>query len=350
MNNLKKKIFITGISASGKTHLAKHISKEKSLPYIDFDAHWNFNILTPEYEDIFLKWLPNQFVIDAIPYTNNYLYFQKYREENDTTVICTVQFDLITWAENIINKNYFKLNSPYFKINFWDAWVHFYTVQTNNIKPDYYFNNSTNTLLTIEEFETLKIKLLDIIKGYNNKNQNFFKNYLDTYNPKLHDKKYQDIECIDFIGYSKSFETWNRIKDLVNWENKSVIDLGCYHGYFSFKAEQARANKVIGLEMWESVLKITKMIKHINLSKADFQIWKCGEETPIADIALVLNILHHAEDIEKTLQNINTKIAIFEIEKSQMESVKKYFTVVKEVASHRVGGNQDRIILLTEKL
>jgi hypothetical protein len=91
------------------------------------------------------------------------------------------------------------------------------------------------------------------------------------------------------------------------------------------------------------------MIKHMLQSKVEFQIWDAGQETPPADIALVLNVLHHTTDVNKTLQNINAKTAIFEVEKNQVETIKKYFNITKEVESHRVDSKQDRIILLGDK-
>ena len=67
-----------------------------------------------------------------------------------------------------------------------------------------------------------------------------FKKYLDTLS---YDKYYQDIECINFIGYTKSSKTWDNIKDLVDWKDKKVADLGCFHGYFSFKSAKTSAKK-----------------------------------------------------------------------------------------------------------
>ena len=182
------------------------------------------------------------------------------------------------------------------------------------------------------------------------KNQHFFKDYLDTFDIKLYDKYYQDIECINFVGYSKSHKTWENIKDLVDWKDKIIVDMGCYHGYFSFKAEKMGAKEVTGLEKWESVMDTAMLIKHMIRSKVNFQIWEGGEPTPNADITLVLNMLHHTKDQEKTLQNINTKLAIFEVEKTQVNLIKKYFKILKEVESHRVDPGQNRTILLGEKI
>jgi len=359
MENLK--IFITGVTATGKTYLAKKISEKIGIEYYDFDIHWDWNNQTLEYEEKFLNNLPNNFITDAIPYTNRYNSFQEYRNNNkNVLIICTFQSDISQWMKNIINKSFFTvldynnldniIPNIYFHTNFYDAWMYFYTIETEVIKPTFYYDTILNKIITPNEFQKIKQNTIEQLLTLKSKKQHFFKDYLDTFDPKIHDKFYQDIECIDFIGYSKSYQTWEHIKDLIDWKEKTVIDLGCYHGYFSFKAEQMGVSKITGLEKWDSVLEIAKLIKHILQSKVDFQIWDAGQETPDADIALVLNILHHTMDIEKTLQNINAKIAIFEIEKDQAELIKKYFTITKEIESHRVDATQNRIILLGEKI
>jgi adenylate kinase family enzyme len=348
--NNKNKIFLTGITASGKTYWAKKLSSELNIPYYDFDFHWSFQNKDSNYEKAFLNELPNSFIIDAIPYINRYKDFQEYRKKNDIEIICLFNSDIMGWVYNIMNKSFYTAKSPQFKIDFYTAWIYFYTTEIDLIKPTKFYDNATSLLMTSEEFQTQREKIINQLKELKSKNQPLLKDYLDSFNPKKFDKFYQDIECIDFIGYSKSYKTWENIKDLVEWKNKSVIDLGCYHGYFSFKADQAGALKVIGLEMHDSVLHITKLIKHINSSKAEFEVWGCGQPTPKADIALVLNVLHHATDVEETLKNINTKIAIFEIERTQIDLIKKHFKIIKEADSHRIDKNQNRVILLGEKL
>ena len=367
-NNLKNpKIFITGVTATGKTYLAKKISEKLNIEYYDFDVHFGkdkedkIGIISvntdPKYEEKFLNNLPNSFVTDAIPYTSRYHYFRKYRKNNqDVLVICTLKSDIIKWMKNVINKNFYTVkdcydrDNPLYKINYYDAWLYFYNTEILEIRPTFFYDSILNKMVIIEEFRKIKEDIIAQLEKLKRKNQPLLKDYLDTFDPTIHDKFYQDIECIKFIGYSKSYETWNRIKDLVDWKGKSIIDLGCYHGYFCFKAEHAGASRVIGLEKFDVILEITRMIKHINKSFVDFQIWECGQETPQADIALILNLLHHIPNVDETLQNIKAKIGIFEIEKSQIELVKKYYKIIREVQSHRKDAKQDRIILLGEKI
>jgi len=346
------KIFITGITGTGKTHLANRIEKELSIPHIKFDEIWRYDIV--ELNEKIFQTLPNSFVMDAIPYTNDYNVFQQYRNNNQNVyVICTFKSNLIDWIKKIIDKPYFtqkgpdlKTDNPTFNVTLWASWIYFYSNLVYKLDPNYFFDNSINQGFKLEEFEKMKIELIKTVNELNNKRQHVFKDYIDSLS---YDKFYQDIECINFKGYSKSWQTWDNIKDLIDWKDKSVIDLGCFHGYFSFKAEQAGAIGIIGLEKNDIILETANKIKHMFRSKAIFQKWEGGESTPQADVALVLNMLHHTKDKEKTLQNINAKFAIFEIEKSQIELIKKYYTIIKEVVSHRVDASQNRTILLGQK-
>jgi len=169
-----------------------------------------------------------------------------------------------------------------------------------------------------------------------------FKKYLDT---RTYDKTYQDIEYIDFIGYSQSFKTWNAIKDLIDWKEKRVADLGCFHGYFSFIIARHGA-KVVGMDRSPEVLETTEILNNVYGNIITTKVWVGGE--PVSgdfDVALCLNVLHHFGDEEKALQNIKSKWAIFEVKYDQRFLIAQYFDIIRKVPSHRVG----RIIILGER-
>ena len=176
-------------------------------------------------------------------------------------------------------------------------------------------------------------------------NKEEFKSRLDK---QVYDKYYQDIECVDFKGYSGSDKTWENIKDLVSWKKKKVVDLGCFHGYFCFKAEQSGAKAVYGLDKHTAVLDTVNVIKEMNDSNANFVYWDANldELTPKCDILLCLNCLHHFPDQEKVLSRLRCKQIICEINNNQIDLVKKYFSIIKIGPSNR----KDRITLLGEKL
>jgi 2-polyprenyl-3-methyl-5-hydroxy-6-metoxy-1,4-benzoquinol methylase len=168
---------------------------------------------------------------------------------------------------------------------------------------------------------------------------------------QTYDKNYQDIEVIDFKGYSDSYTSWNRIKELgINWRDRIVCDLGCFHGYFAMKIEQSWAAKVYGLERSADIVSVAKEIGLASRSLVEFRVWEGGQSTPKCDIALVLNMLHHCKDQDLTLQNINCEFAVFEINPPQLELIKKYFQVITIAAGREYENIENRILVYGKKL
>ena len=169
-----------------------------------------------------------------------------------------------------------------------------------------------------------------------------FKKYLDK---QTYDKTYQDIEYIDFKGYSESYKTWDAIKDLIEWKDKTVADLGCFHGYFSFLIAR-HGGKVVGMDRSPEVLETTEILNRCYGNIIQTKQWVGGD--PVGeefDVALVLNVMHHFADQEKALQNIKAKWVIFEVKYDQRFLIAQYFNEVRTVPSHRQG----RIIVLGER-
>ena len=351
-NGLKNpKFFITGITGTGKTFLAEKISKQFNIEYYNYDVHWDYKIDSyhnKKYVENFLKKLPKSFVIDAVPLSFQYFDFQNYRSSiENVIVICVFKSNILKWIKNIISKPYYTTkNIACLKNNYYKDWIYFYEYIIYLIKPMFFYDNISKKMFLPEEFMEIKKNLIEQVSKLKGKKQYLLKDYIDTLN---YDKYYQDIECIDFLGYSESYKTWDNIKNLINWKDKTVIDLGCFHGYFSFKVEQQNAKKVIGLDSAEQILETTKIISKTMNSQVEFLKWSAGEETPNADVALVLNVLHHSKDEEKTLKNINTKTAIFEVNENQVPLIEKYFTITKNTDSHKIVNGKNRKILLGEK-
>lgn len=169
-----------------------------------------------------------------------------------------------------------------------------------------------------------------------------FKKHLDAC---TYDKKYQDIEYIDFKGYSESYKTWNAIKDLIEWKDKTVADLGCFHGYFSFLIAR-HGGIVTGMDRSPEVLETTEILNEAYGNIIKTKQWVGGELVPDTfHVALVLNVLHHFGDQEKALQNIKAQWVVFEVKYDQRFLISQYFKEIRTVPSHRVG----RIIVLGER-
>ena len=326
------KIFVTGVSGSGKTTFAKRYAELFDVPYLDFDANWHYGS-----EDCgeFLAGLDQRFVIDAIPYSDNdafVQYFQENQEDIRTVCVCCTNRD--EWERRVQEKPFRSLFYSY--VMFYG--FYFYTLRLYSTFNTVYYDSFTDEFIDQAELYKRIEWLPQVVKKG-------FKEYLDQ---QIYDKYYQDIEFLDFVGYVQSYKTWETIKDLVDWEGKTVADLGCFHCYFSIKAARAGAI-VTSLDINETVLETSKIINELEgwpIHK--IERWEGGEEiSSDYDIVLCLNVLHHFADVELALKNILAKTVIFEVNQSFIPIIKKEFTIVKACLSHRKDRDKkDRIILV----
>lgn len=173
----------------------------------------------------------------------------------------------------------------------------------------------------------------------------------------LHDKYYGDIELpsgIKIRGYTQSYKSWDRLQHLIDFRDKDVLDLGCFHGYFCFKAEEAGSRSVVGVEADESTMEVAKQVAVLRKSRVLFCRGDLNDfETGcVYDIVMALNVLHHIKNIDHALKNIfrSSKLAVFEVTVSQKEIISEYarqfgFDLVGRANSHREGRE---IIMFTD--
>ncbi len=155
-------------------------------------------------------------------------------------------------------------------------------------------------------------------------------------NAQHYDKHYQDILPINLVGYSQSFKTWQRLEKIIQWRGKTIVDLGCFHGYFCFRAAKMGASSVIGLDALEAVLITARMIAKLEqCNTTEFREWKDTDPIPRADVTLCLNALHHFPDPLICLRNINSEITIFEVPNAQEELISSAFEITGRFQSHR---------------
>ena len=152
---IEDKIFITGISGTGKTKIAKYISdnahptnphKYLSLDY-DFDYRYNNE---SQYVQDYLKNLPKRFVMDGIPYqaqglSMNFDSFKKYNLEHKIKILCLVPTDFNEWKQRILAK---QQAIGYASINFFIFYYHILP-QLTNLNIDYY-DTCNNKYISIE--------------------------------------------------------------------------------------------------------------------------------------------------------------------------------------------------------
>ena len=344
----KKKIFVTGVSGAGKTTFSKKYTELFNTEYFDFEKNWGGyeSDAQIQYDNIIKKYT-DVFITDAIPYTylDNKMRFLDYYNDNknDIKIICVCCTDKKDYDNRLIIKYYRSKKQAYqeFK-SFYFNTIQYYL----NLGLDIdFYDSSKNSYISYDEL----LKNIEWVNDNSiNINREDFKKYLDNL---TYDKYYQDIECIDFIGYTNSSKTWDNIKDLVSWKDQKVADLGCFHGYFSFKAAKMGAI-VTGFDISSSVLKTTDMINTLEGDIINTHIWQGGDEIPEEfKITLALNVIHHFKDLELGLKNIKSKTVIFETNQELVDIISKNFKIIKKIQSHRNDINRNpRIILLCEKI
>lgn len=176
---------------------------------------------------------------------------------------------------------------------------------------------------------------------------------------QTYDKWYQDIECLGFEGYAKSSKSWENIKDLIDWKDKSIIDIGSFHGYFCLKAEQAGAKFVIGIDKNESTVKTASMIAIESKTKVcDYFVNTANEwvntHAQQFDLILCLNVFHHIPNKDGFLKSLQSgQLMIMEIDKENEPKIEEYCNILVRKLSHRpsayTGDTPNRLVLLVEK-
>ena len=97
--------------------------------------------------------------------------------------------------------------------------------------------------------------------------------------------------------------TWEAIKDLVNWSDKCVVDIGCLNGFFCCKIKEAGASHVLGLDLFPQAVDVAAEISRLKGLEIQYQQCDIGEGAidKNCDIVLLLNMLHHVKNPEHAL-------------------------------------------------
>lgn len=134
---------------------------------------------------------------------------------------------------------------------------------------------------------------------------------------EAHPKWYQKIELPNGIttpGRDRS-KTAGAIfpKDLTG---KTVLDVGCAEGYFSFEAKKRNADKVVGIDLDIAKLKIAKKFSEFQDLDIDFQNLDLDQldDSDTYDYVICLNILHHVTNpialINKLINKTKVKLIL----------------------------------------
>lgn len=354
-----RKVFVTGVYGSGKTRFAERYGREHGLARVHFDRLYRYDLKERQSGRI-LEGLPDAFVIDAIPFDENGKWsdFIDYEARNDVLVVCVFCPDRPVWLRRVQEKRDEEKRmggageTAREKVKRWLRRAGLRPPEPLSIDVEHHLRKYRNffrqNVPLLAGFR--QVRYYDSVRGaYATREEMLARVRFKCFDledhlaglGKDHDWKYQDIEVLGLVGYSESYKTWARIRDLVDWKGKRIADLGCFHGYFCFKAEDAGA-EVLGFDRSPAVLAVARMINDVRGGHAAFSQWVGGDPLPEVDVVLCLNVLHHFADQDKAVSRMRCRQAIFEIKEEVRPVVETYFQVTRRLDSHRA----DRCLLL----
>jgi len=355
------KIFVTGVYGSGKSRFAARYAREKRIPCLEFDRLHRYDLGGNQSRRI-LDGLPERFVIDAIPIDENGKWsdFAEYEARNDVLVVCVYCPDREAWLRRVQDKRDEESRANR-KIGLREragTWLRRAGLRPPlplSIDMDHHMRKYRNFFIqNVPQLSGFRnVRYFDSSRNAYSSREEMLERIRFRYIPleehlaslgKDHDWKYQDIEILNLAGYSESRKTWDRIHDLVEWKGKRVVDLGCFHGYFCFKVEDA-GGLAQGLDRSAAALGVARMINELRGGRVVFREWAGGDDLPDCDIVLCLNVLHHFADQDKALSKMRCRQAIFEIKTECRSAVEAHFAVTRELDSHRA----DRCLLLCSR-
>ncbi len=83
-----------------------------------------------------------------------------------------------------------------------------------------------------------------------------------------------------------------------NLNGKSLLDVGCNHGYFCFSAKRLGAGRVVGCDVKPSIVRRAQMLSACMDTDVTFEVRNIDTDMPggTFDYVLCLNLLHHLHD------------------------------------------------------
>lgn len=150
----EQKIFVTGVAASGKTTFAAQYAERYWLPYVNFDARFNYDKI--HYEDIdtvLLNHLPANFIIDGIPfrfYNSTYdidAFFRYCQAHKDVKIVFLCCTDKDTYKKRLLGKKY--KSFVYGFIEYY--WYNIVGIHRFDAVNTDYFDTSKNEYISKEE-------------------------------------------------------------------------------------------------------------------------------------------------------------------------------------------------------
>ncbi len=168
-----------------------------------------------------------------------------------------------------------------------------------------------------------------------------------------------EFDGIYFPGERPWADRWKELKNISDYSNKTIIELGCNMGLLSVSLlKYAGAKKCIGVDHDSSILKSAKMISEVfNVTPYFFQIdfdsksnWEEELYSFNADIIFVLNVLNWVKDKKRFLRFLSKFNEVIFEGHDLPEVEKNNFTRLGFTSIQEIGySERERIILRCRK-
>lgn len=203
-----------------------------------------------------------------------------------------------------------------------------------------FIDSKDYTRLTFEQFmKRIRFEMLALSE----KDIDEFSHFLSL---QSHDRYYQTINLPfekSLKGYERTELTWELVKRTINFRGCSVLDVGSYHGFTSFGAEDCGAIAVTGVDKTVQAVNVAERLKKMwNYETVficeDIEKWLTSISGKKFDIVLCFNMIQYipnAEYVIKKLFEIG-KTVIFEVHeqfKGQLDAASTkthHLTIVQE--------------------
>lgn len=148
----EKKIFVTGIYASGKSDYARSYANQSGLPYVNFDANFSYDKKKKESsEDVVFNLLVDSFVIDAIPFAlenGSTKRFFQYARDNKIRIICCACSNRNEWERRVTEVKGVECDSK--RYSHYYGFYHVLLPGYAELEVDYY-DTYTNEYITLKQ-------------------------------------------------------------------------------------------------------------------------------------------------------------------------------------------------------
>lgn len=315
----KKLILVAGIWGVGKTYYSDNFIKEHP-EYVLIGA-------LPKIDDYIVELKKHDYVISDY-------YFRLDFNANRVKEICPVE--IIVLFENPEVISYRQIHN---KIHHHDTSVDIPTIievykselkelfDINSVKfihsgtlQEYSYDNMISYLNSFNEPSEKRI--LEFIE-YIKKQQ--------AYDWGYHSVKLPFNIQIGKEGYAANEQTWDVIKNWIDWKGKRVLDLCAFHAAHCHQIIRAGGYPT-ACDMHNHATYSAVMFAHFN--KLKFKIYHCDIDYnfPIGeyDVAMLFSVLHHLKDKDGVLRRMKKyPLCLFEINDTQVPMVERHFDIIK---------------------